>query len=41
VIIDRDGRVRGADVQNGQLEKALDHLLAAEKDAGGAPAAKE
>ncbi len=41
VIIDREGRVRGADVQNGQLEKALDHLLSTEKDAGGAPAAKK
>ncbi len=27
VIIDRDGRVRGADVQNGQLDNAIEYLL--------------
>lgn len=31
VIIDREGRVRGADVQNGQVQNAIEYLLHQEK----------
>ncbi|MFM7261736.1 MAG: TlpA family protein disulfide reductase [bacterium] len=41
VIIDREGRVRGADVQNGQVENAIEHLLRQEKTQGDAPAVKK
>jgi thiol-disulfide isomerase/thioredoxin len=41
VIIDREGRVRGVDVQNGQVQNAIEFLLHQEEKAKSAAAPKE